>query len=180
MITLTTYIKQVIKYLLHSLGLRLHVMQSNSLATTTAAILVHNEIVSSSDTHTHADVLLGGRLVIRVQKLGNFQGCQSGQYASKYLTLHDIVAHNAYVENAKLLDSDYQTTFKQGVTIHWTGLLDSKFNHKISFPCSHNGCLNSVEQWNGMERNGMSAALATHVLQPTDDLILNCTSHLSL
>ena len=30
-----------------------------------------------------------------------------------------------------------------------------------------------------MERNGMSAALATHVLQPTDDpLILNCTSHL--
>ena len=34
-------------------------------------------------------------------------------------------------------------------------------------------------QWNGgMERNGMSAALATHVLQPTDDLILDCISHL--
>ena len=29
-----------------------------------------------------------------------------------------------------------------------------------------------------MERNGMSAALATHVLQPTDDLILDCISHL--
>ena len=29
-----------------------------------------------------------------------------------------------------------------------------------------------------MERNGMSAALATHVLQPTDDLILDCTCHL--
>ena len=29
-----------------------------------------------------------------------------------------------------------------------------------------------------MERNGMSAALATHVLQPTDDLILKCASHL--
>ena len=29
-----------------------------------------------------------------------------------------------------------------------------------------------------MERNGTSAALATHVLQPTDDLILNCASHL--
>ena len=25
-----------------------------------------------------------------------------------------------------------------GVPIHWTGLLDSKFNHKISFHCSHN------------------------------------------
>ena len=29
-----------------------------------------------------------------------------------------------------------------------------------------------------MERNGMSAALATHVLQPTDDPILNRTNHL--
>ena len=38
----------------------------------------------------------------------------------------------------------------------------------------HMGCLNSVEWWNGMKRNGMNAALATHVLQPTDDLILNC------
>ena len=36
-------------------------------------------------------------------------------------------------------------------------------------------CLNSVERWNGTEWN---ECCSTHVLQPTDDLILNCTSHL--
>ena len=56
-------------------------------------------------------------------------------------------------------------------------VLEHLWKHNYCFAALAAGCLNSVKRWNGMERNGMSAALPTHVLQPTDDLILNCTSH---